>query len=462
MKKPRLLFIFFISLFFSSTGRSQGWAPQADGVLPDGYWTWALSAVDEQSVWALCYSAEITDPKLIRTVDGGDTWEVRDLSEFQSYGNAMDIHAISADTIWLVWFGVTSNLKRLQLSVDGGNTWSLKRIYASGADVLGPALKFGDRESGYMIDPWNIRCNQTADGGASWSGVVMFSGFESGESWGMASPTNWMDARGDTVWWGTSKNIHRSTDNGETWEAFPHGFGGNYQTNSVAFNEHRKGLAISNAQLRPSVSILNETQVRGSQNGGATWTELPAANISLHSVTHVPGTENTFVGVGGIWKFFAPEEAADQQAGSAYTMNGGQSWIIIDNLPRNAVEFVSPQVGWAGNIPGFDYGGSPLLFKWDGTTLGDEVSTDETSLQTNTFLQPRITPNPFFASIRIDLSAFRHGRYVLRDISGQAIRQASFYGQEFEINGLDRLSSGFYVLELKGEDFSVSRKVVKR
>lgn len=104
----------------------------------------------------------------------------------------------------------------------------------------------------------------------------------------------------------------------------------------------------------------------------------------------------------------------------------------------------------------------PLLFKWDGTTLGDEVSTDETSLQTNTLLSSRITPNPFFTSIRIDLSAFRHGRYVLRDISGQAIRQASFYGQEFEINGLDRLSPGVYVLELKGKDFFVSRKVFKR
>lgn len=454
MKKQKLFFPLLLSLLFSGLARSQGWIPQGEGVLPENYFTWALSAVDEQTVWAISYSAQITDPKLIGTTDGGETWTVKDLSGFLDAGSPDDpieIHAISADTIWMVWIGRQTGTKTLRLSVNGGETWEVKYRYESG-NVVGPALKFGDRKNGYMIDPFSIRVSRTLDAGTSWSTSGMFSEFESGETWGMANPTNWMDVRGDTIWWGTSKYIHRSTDNGLSWEAFDNGFNGNYETKCVSFSQSGQGLAITNTSRS---GVLGETHISRSQDGGATWTKLPTLNFPLEGMTDIPGLDDAFIGVGGIFKLFVPDLTF--QYLSAYTLDSGENWTIIDDFPLNAVEFVSPTVGWAGRLSYFDYGGNPALFKWDGVNLGNIVKVNDI-----VNLSPGITPNPFYDRIRIDLSETRKGIGLLRDVSGRIIRQVSFYDHVFELNGLIHLPPGIYILELKGEDFVATQKVVKR
>ncbi|MBK9014050.1 MAG: hypothetical protein IPM82_08145 [Saprospiraceae bacterium] len=352
---------------------SQQWIPVGEDILPDNFYTWSLSAVDENTVFAICENDDYTEQKLVRTTDGGITWNVVDLSIMP--GIPQDIHAISADTIWIV-YRESSGTARLYLSTDAGQTLDVKHSY-QGSFVIGPALQFGGETSGYMIDPTVIKASHTNDGGATWQSNNMMP-FTSGETWGMANPTNWMDAKGNTIWWGTSKFIHRSTDNGATWESFDNGFSDNAETKCITFSQCGLGLAASNTT---PAGVLGETHISSSSDGGATWTELPIVDIPLEGITDVPGIDGAFVGVGGIFKDFVP--GLTHQYVSAYTLDGGLNWTVMDDFPLNAVEFVSPVAGWAGTILSHDYGGNPVLFKWSGNLPGNKLFVNDDATGTN-------------------------------------------------------------------------------
>lgn len=435
-------------LIFSTVAHSQAWIPVGENALPDNYFTWAMSAVDENTVYAISYSEQFGDPKLVHTADGGVNWEVSDLSWSGDFPTS--IYAIDSETVWLVTFDDPSGLKSIYLTVDGGENWELKHSY-QGNPVIGPALAV--TESGaYLIDPSVIQASYSTDGGEAWSSVEMFPNFESGETWGMASPTNWMEAHGDTIWWGTSKNVHRSTDQGVTWESIDNAFGGTFEITSISFSESGTGIAISHVDG----NFLDETHIQQSIDGGVTWTLLPVVDRPIHCVSDIPSLDNAFVGVGGIFETYVPGLSIDY--GSAYTLDGGQTWEFFDSLSLNAVEFVSSKAGWAGRNSVFDYSGNPALFKWDGTDLADFVSsTDERRT-----LPANISPNPFSNRIQINFPQVEQGELQLMDVSGKIIRRAPFHGQMVELGNLDALSSGVYVLELKGDDFIAQKKVVKQ
>lgn len=373
MKKRYLPFAFTVSLLANSLF-SQSWTPVGNNVLPGKYYTWALSAVDENTVYAICVSAGDTVQKLIRTTNGGVDWDVTDLSVLP--GLPMDIHAISADTIWIV-YRESSGITKLYLSTDAAQTWQQKHSY-QGNNVVGPALAFGDKESGYMVDPSVNKASRTSNGGNSWQTGNMPS-FVSGETWGMPNPTNWMDAKGDTIWWGTNKFIRRSTNNGLTWQSISNGFSGNVETKCISFSQCGFGLAASNVV---NVSITGKTHISASTDGGTTWKELPILDIPLEGISDVPGLPGAFVGVGGIFKDFVPN--LPHQYFSAYTLDGGLNWTVIDSFPLNAVEFVSPEAGWAGTILSHDYGGNPLLFKWTGSLTHNRIYVNQNATGANT------------------------------------------------------------------------------
>ncbi|MEZ4960683.1 MAG: T9SS type A sorting domain-containing protein [Saprospiraceae bacterium] len=357
-----------LTYFLLSTSLfSQGWIPVGQDVLPDNYYTWALSAIDENTVFAICENDDYSVQKLVRTIDGGATWNVVELSIKPGY--PQDIHAISADTIWIV-YREASGTTKLYLSTDAGQTLEEKFSY-QGNFVIGPALLFGDKESGYMIDPSLIKGSYTNDGGVSWESQAIFPTYASGETWGMANPTNWMDAKGDTIWWGTSKFIHRSTDNGATWQSFDNDFSDGVETKCISFSQSGLGLAASNTNF----DVLSVTHISASTDGGATWAELPIVNLPLEGITDVPGLNDAFVGVGGIFKDFVP--GITHQYVSAYTLDGGLNWTVIDSFPLNAVEFVSPDAGWAGKILSHEYEGNPVLYKWSGPLTGNRLFVND-------------------------------------------------------------------------------------
>ena len=445
--KNRIAIILSLNLLFSTVTLAQGWIPLGENMLPENYFTWALSAVDDQTVWSLNFSAQHTDPILIGTRDAGETWSVIDLSSFPVF--PMDLHATSADTLWMPTLHHSGNTY-LYFSENAGTDWEVKHIYQGNFQAIGPTIKFGDKDRGIMIDPDVAKAFYTLDGGLTWEATTAFPILEPDESWDIINPSNWMDVQGDTIWWGTSLNIHRSTDNGITWEVFENGFNGDYQTQSLCFNESGTGLMITNVS---SEVILPETLIHKSNDGGQSWTAQPVVKRPLEGITDVPGMEQTFVAVGGILKEFIPN--LNLEYVSLCTMDGGETWHRIGEFPLNAVDFVSNSVGWAGRLSYYDYGSNPALFKWEGSFLS--VATKEL-----TVITPKVFPNPVENTLQVRFSKNRQGVASLKDSSGRTIQQKVFHSQELEFSNLDHLPSGVYIFELKGEDFIATEKVVKQ
>jgi hypothetical protein len=442
----KALFLAAYCCLLSPVVHSQGWIPVGEGLIAEDSYTWALSVVDENTVFAITTSLSVFEPKLIRTTDGGMTWDVHDLSAF---GDPMDVHALHADTVWITAVQVTGE-KSAYLSADGGNTWEPKYSF-QGALVIGPALHFSNSKQGCMVDPNTDLAFYTNDGGESWLEAPMDAA--SLGSWGMASPTNWLEMKGDTIWWGKSQKIVRSANNGADWSAFDNGFSQELEISSIAFSQSGLGLAISG---REDYTNLNTTYIQASSDGGMTWAETGAVPFHLEGVTDVPGLDDVFVGVGGILSEFLP--TSPFVFSSAYTLDGGSSWTVVDERPYNGVEFVSSFAGWAGKVASYDYEGNPALFKWDGTDLSVLLDAKEpfATLNISTF------PNPFSDHLAIGLPQAAEGICTLRDLSGRILRQERFEGVSIELSNLAQLPAGVYTVEIVGKDVVAVEKVVRR
>ncbi len=422
---------------------AQKWVPQAFDMLPEDYLTWVISAVGDHTVYTCNSDLFGQNALLLKTTDGGSSWSTIDLSEYDIVKN---IHALSEDSIWMV--SESSDTTTLYLSIDGGNTWENKYSYP-GLNVIGPAMKFTSSGNGFLIEPFSLTSHYSIDGGSSWNQVFMPS-FQSGETWGMASPSNWLETKGDTLWWGTSQNIRRSMDGGQSWENISSDFNGIAEISSVAFDDFGNGLAISS---RFGSNIQEDlAYVQSSQDWGDTWNfpGLPKPDYHLENVAAIPELENTFVVGGGILKEFLADLSPIY--GCLYTTDGGQSWTTIDSIPLNGIDFGTSQTGWAGRIASFDYEGNPAIFKWEW------IASNQTKLEKIT---ASISPNPFSHELRISLSESKKGTALLKNMEGVTVYRRNFQDQHFQINNFGELPPGVYILELNGERFWSAQKVIK-
>ena len=82
MNLPKILPI-ALSLILVSFNINAQWQPQGIGLLPDEYTVLSISVVDEKIVWAVAANETWTNylPKVLRTIAGGDTWEMKDVEE---------------------------------------------------------------------------------------------------------------------------------------------------------------------------------------------------------------------------------------------------------------------------------------------------------------------------------------------------------------------------------------------
>src|SRR5262249_42263733 len=79
----------------------------------------AVSAVDEKTVWVSGANGTV-----LRTLDGGDHWEVRPVPGAERLG-FRDVHAFSKDVAWVLSIGNGAS-SRVYHTTDGGATWTLQ------------------------------------------------------------------------------------------------------------------------------------------------------------------------------------------------------------------------------------------------------------------------------------------------------------------------------------------------
>ena len=440
MKKINFTLL-LVSLFpMLVPAQSPHWIPQGQGILPDDYGIMDLSVVDENIVWALASNDFDEDGNLggdpeyiIKSVDGGDSWEVHTLDAL-SDRNIGSLTAVNGDIAWLSVLDASGTPYFYQ-TINGGMDWVL-RYTVSGTPNSIPYIKFIDDLRGYFVSSGNSRSGNTSNGGSSWSENDMFT-FLSDESYLEAPAPNWLEVKGDTLWFGTNKRMARSIDGGTNWESIFPEFPGNNAITSIAFDDTGYGFAVSdnNLDFWPNDEwYLDYTVAWTSEDFGETWSLPSNINFPINGITYVPGEDKTFVAVSGVWQWFDPQ--IQLSWASVFTTDGGITWTEIDReIPYQCLGFASINAGWIGSIGDFDYGfapgNKPAVFKWEGFP----VDAKQTQVESEVALSPN--PATDFLYLQLPEGITQPIEVSLFDPTGKLMgRQVATTGQAIDLQGL--------------------------
>jgi photosystem II stability/assembly factor-like uncharacterized protein len=359
MKTQSNKFYYLVFLLSPLLVQSQNWEQQAIDLLPNNYGVFAVSAVNENVVWAVAWDRTSGSPvpldnitKVIKTVDGGANWIVYDVEE--ATGKiSFDIVAFDENVAMITTQSLNNGLGRgVFKTIDGGVTWVEKFHHSAG----GIWIRFFNQNDGVIINRSNMAT--TNDGGENWVLVPPenIPAFQEDEFTVFYTGTNSCQILGDHVWFGTDHGrVYRSNDKGLTWEASNTTLGNSALVSSVAFKDPLNGIAIDASS---SITKFSKTT-----DGGQTWAALTSSpDLPIKNITFVPGTENTLIGVGTY---------AASLLESAYSVNFGETWTIIDGeIPSGATQFINSTIGWSSSGRIFT-SNQPAIYKWDGTDVFD-------------------------------------------------------------------------------------------
>lgn len=289
-----------------------------------------LSAVNANLVWA-----SGTNGTVLRTTDGGATWQVMQVPGAEKL-DFRDIEAFDADTAYILSIG-NGAASRIYKTTDGGKTWALQFQNPS-EQAFFDALAFWDKDHGLaMSDPVNGRflILTTDDGGKSWRSTDKLKMPEAlpGEG-GFAASGTCLLTQGKNhaylVSGGKTARVFRTTDRGRSWtvSATPlraeTAAAGAF---SIAFKDDKTGLLVGGDYENPD---NNDKIAAFTQDGGKTWTLLD----------HQPyGFRSGVVWADGVW-------VAVGTSGSDYLLDVRSPWIALGRGKFNAVQFAQG-IGWA-------------------------------------------------------------------------------------------------------------------
>jgi photosystem II stability/assembly factor-like uncharacterized protein len=328
------------------------WVPQSSGTNAEFR---GLSVVSTSVVWA-----SGTRGRIARTTDGGTTWVI-DTVPGAATLDFRDIAAPSAKRAWALSAGEASTgAAKIFATADGGARWALQ-FSTDLNGVFLDALGFWDERHGIaMSDPVEGRLFllTTDDGGATWNRVSpeRSPAVLPGEAAFAASGTCLAVQGKNNVWIATGgaerARVFRSTDRGRSWsvaETPVHSGGGSAGIFSVAFADAEHGAVVGGDYQKPTEPFDN---VALTDDGGRSWRRpsgpLPQGYMS--GVTYLPGTRGRSLVAVGL-------------AGTARSIDGGDSWSMLDSVAYNSVSFISPAVGWAVGPRG-------RIAKWDEGAVG--------------------------------------------------------------------------------------------
>ncbi len=302
----------------------------------------SLSAVDASVAWAGC-----TGGKVLRTIDGGTTWQVDSIAGAARL-DFRGIKAFDANTAVVTSAGpAEQGQARIYRTADGGQHWSLSWSDSTKGIFL-DGLAFWDARHGFTFsDPVDGR-------------LVIFTTDDGGERWTKVPPENippvlpneaafaasntQLTVQGASNAWiatggGAEARVFRSVDRGRTWSvASTHMPGGaSAGLFGIAFADARNGLAVGGDYR--IASGPTDFALR-TADGGVTWNRLdPRPDGATQGLALVPGSRPpVFVAVGA--------------KGVALTRDFGASWVQADTLTAWGVGFTATNTGWVAGPRG--------------------------------------------------------------------------------------------------------------
>ena len=308
----------------------------------------SVSAVSETVAWT-----SGTNGTVLRTTDGGQSWQERPLPGPDSL-QFRDVEAMSARVAYVLSIG-RGAASRIYKTTDGGASWTLQ-FQNDEPRAFFDCMAFWDARSGFAFSDaveqpdgtHRFVILTTSDGGATWRPVSpkrLPRAFD-GEGSFAASGTCAAAQGKHNGWIGTGNAPGRparvlyTTDRGTTWRAVPVPVDASSAAGvaSVIFRDPQHGLALGGDIGRPAHT---DSSTARTANGGRTWqlASSPPFAGPVYGAAYVPGAST-------------PTVVAAGPGGVAYSTDEARSWTPLDTTAYWGVAFSPEGNGWLAGPEG--------------------------------------------------------------------------------------------------------------
>lgn len=248
------------------------------------------SQMDSLEVWRIAFDPTNPDniftgtspSALFRSRDGGTKWEKLpvDMAETCPNVRVPRVTALVVDPADpnIVWAGV--EVDGVRRSLDGGDTWSRINGGLTDPDIHGIAVSTGSPKTVLTSTPGEIF--SSTDAGESWQGLGVRKHFEfpyCREITVKKNDPNVLFVAAGEGPFGSTGNIQRSKDRGQTWEAVPLPVEPN--TPIWAFSGH-----AADPDFMMACSHYGELYT--TSNGGDSWDKLRKEFTEVRSIAWTP------------------------------------------------------------------------------------------------------------------------------------------------------------------------------
>lgn len=295
-----------------------------------------LSVVNEKVIWA-----SGTGGTVIRTIDGGKTWNVMTVPAAEKL-DFRDIEAFDASTAYILSIGNGED-SRIYKTVDGGKNWT-EQFRNKDPKAFFDAIACTGRDSCFaMSDP--VRGSYpiigTLDGGAHWQYWSVESRPIEGEAAFAASGTCLIATRGELiiVSGGTRASIYKMTlaESSGRFERYAtpmvSGSAGS-GIFSIAMRDAGNGVIVGGNYEKPNHA---ENNLAFTTDAGKTWALGKGLTGYRSGVTYVDAKTLLAVGTNG----------------SDISRDGGKTWLQLDGANYNSVQARGNRAIWAVGPSGY-------------------------------------------------------------------------------------------------------------
>ncbi|MBV6422137.1 MAG: hypothetical protein DAHOPDDO_03426 [Ignavibacteriaceae bacterium] len=364
MKIFSFFFVFFLFMMLPLSILAQEWEIQHIPGLPNSAnSTLIFAPVNSDTVWGIQSTDQgVGNPKFILTTNGGGNWSLADVQIPQGH-TVQSIYAVNATTAYIAVDDPAGSNSGIYKTTNSGTSWEKHTSAFLGSNRHPRQIYFFDNNNGLCIgNPssfgyWEIYT--TSDGGVNWVQVSQSNIPNVGDD---VTFTTTSAGSGNSYWFGTcGRDLFRTTNRGLNWSVVQNAFyepSGGFCGVDIAFKDPLNGIAVTYTG-----DLIN--RVYKTSDGGLNWsypTTFPGLP-SYYFLNHVSEDIYLVTARGTV--------GSPTNPGSAYTIDGGDSWHVIDDLIHGPA-WSKDGYSWSGGI-------NDIVYK---------ISTDSFVVYPSIFIDP--------------------------------------------------------------------------
>lgn len=290
-----------------------------------------LAVVSEKVIWA-----SGSEGTVIRTIDGGKTWNVMQVPDAKKL-DFRDIEAFDANTAYILSIGNDRN-SRIFKTIDGGTTWKQQFMSMNILSFYDALACWNQNNCVAVSDPVHGKflLTATTDGGATWKNIdtTQMPAATLSESAFAASGTCLITHGADGLFLvsgGGNARVFRSGDRGKTWTVVDSPLvKGRPGTGifSIAMIDAKAGVIVGGDYEKPADATGS---MAFTADAGKTWKAGLGLTGYRSGVADID--RKTIIAVG--------------TNGSDISRNGGKTWTALGKENLNSVRSTGPRSTWA-------------------------------------------------------------------------------------------------------------------